>query len=235
MKITYMYHSSFVVELEQHILLFDYFKGKLPLFNPEKKLFVFVSHSHHDHWSKSVFHIDHPDITYILSDDIQYQKDVAIHYVKPHQNMMIEDINVSTLRSTDQGVAFLLHVEDQCIYHAGDLNWWDWGEEDTPQESNAMETAYCKEIDALKQEMIDIAFVPLDPRLETNFYKGLDYFMRHTRTNIVYPMHMWDNDTVIQQLKALDISSPYRDKVMDIQVPGQVFNLKRTIPNIVCI
>ncbi len=37
MKITYIHHSSFCVELENSILLFDYFKGELPEFNKDKK------------------------------------------------------------------------------------------------------------------------------------------------------------------------------------------------------
>ena len=36
MKITYIHHSSFCVELENSILLFDYFKGELPEFNKDK-------------------------------------------------------------------------------------------------------------------------------------------------------------------------------------------------------
>ena len=36
MKITYIHHSSFSAELEKCILLFDYFKGKLPKFDINK-------------------------------------------------------------------------------------------------------------------------------------------------------------------------------------------------------
>ena len=31
MKITYLYHSGFAVELDRHVLVFDYYKGKLPV------------------------------------------------------------------------------------------------------------------------------------------------------------------------------------------------------------
>ena len=36
MKITYIHHSSFSVELERSVLLFDYFQGEIPEFDPEK-------------------------------------------------------------------------------------------------------------------------------------------------------------------------------------------------------
>ena len=55
MKITYIHHSSFSVELDNTILLFDYFKGNLPSFDKNKKLYVFSSHSHHDHFDESIF------------------------------------------------------------------------------------------------------------------------------------------------------------------------------------
>jgi len=73
MKITYIHHSSFSVELDNTILLFDYFKGNLPSFDKNKKLYVFSSHSHHDHFDESIFNIEktHPNVEYILSNDIK--------------------------------------------------------------------------------------------------------------------------------------------------------------------
>ena len=73
MKITYIHHSSFSVELEKCILIFDYFKGKLPKFDINKKLYVFSSHSHHDHYNKCIFDLEkiHPNVVYILSNDIK--------------------------------------------------------------------------------------------------------------------------------------------------------------------
>ena len=64
MKITYIHHSSFLVETESAYLLFDYFQGKLPEFSEEKPLYVFASHRHPDHFSKVIFDLEekHPNI-----------------------------------------------------------------------------------------------------------------------------------------------------------------------------
>lgn len=59
MKITYLGHSGFLAETKEHYLLFDYYTGKLPVFLPEKKLTVFVSHSHQDHYNKEIFALQH--------------------------------------------------------------------------------------------------------------------------------------------------------------------------------
>lgn len=50
MKITYLDHSGFAVEYKKYVLIFDWYKGKLPEFDSEKEIYVFSSHSHYDHF-----------------------------------------------------------------------------------------------------------------------------------------------------------------------------------------
>ena len=72
MKITYIHHSSFMAELDHAVLLFDYFEGNIPETDREKPLFVFASHRHGDHFSRSIFDLEESrgNVTYVLSDDI---------------------------------------------------------------------------------------------------------------------------------------------------------------------
>ena len=55
MKITYIHHSSFLVEMEQIALLFDYFEGEIPEIRQDQLLIVFASHRHGDHFSPGIF------------------------------------------------------------------------------------------------------------------------------------------------------------------------------------
>ena len=55
LKITYIEHSGFLLETENAVFLFDYYKGALPQINPQKPLFVFVSHKHGDHYNPDIF------------------------------------------------------------------------------------------------------------------------------------------------------------------------------------
>ena len=68
MKITYIGHSGFAVELAGCALLFDYYEGTLPAFNSEKPLYVFSSHAHRDHFNFDIFRLreTHPDVTGIF-------------------------------------------------------------------------------------------------------------------------------------------------------------------------
>ena len=57
MKVTYLNHSGFLLEWKNSYFLFDYYKGELPELNSEKDVFVFCSHSHHDHFNPEIFSI----------------------------------------------------------------------------------------------------------------------------------------------------------------------------------
>ena len=72
MRITYIKHSGFTAEWEDAICVFDWAEGELPPIDPEKRLFVFVSHVHADHFSPSIFggFESSKHRTFILSEDI---------------------------------------------------------------------------------------------------------------------------------------------------------------------
>ena len=57
MKITHIYHSGFIIELERTVLIFDWYEGELPPFEPDKKVFVFGTQSHADHYSPRIWSI----------------------------------------------------------------------------------------------------------------------------------------------------------------------------------
>ena len=69
LKVTYLKHSGFLVEMEDKYLLFDYWKGEIPALDYKKTLYVFVSHVHHDHYAKDIFKLENrcEFVKYILS------------------------------------------------------------------------------------------------------------------------------------------------------------------------
>ena len=50
MKVTFLCHSCFLVELETCSLLFDWYTGPIPEIDRSKPLYVFASHHHGDHY-----------------------------------------------------------------------------------------------------------------------------------------------------------------------------------------
>lgn len=228
LKVTYIDHSGFLLESDTCVCIFDYYQGAVPRVNPDKKVYVFVSHAHHDHFNPAIFSWKDrfSDITYVLSDDITFAKSQEhVVFLSPRQEIAVNGLNVRTLRSTDEGVAFLVRCDGRTIYHGGDLNWWHWIEEGRIF-NEMMKRKYCSEIQKLKGEQIDLAFVPLDGRQGEAFYWGMDYFMRHTDTGTVFPMHMCGAYESVDRLRNMEVSEPYRDRIIRITIPGQVFELE---------
>ena len=107
----------------------------------------------------------------------------------------------------------------------GDLNWWHW--EGEPKSYNEqMRADYQKAIRELPDQPIDVAFVPADLRLGEQYVWGLDYFMRHTDTKNVFPMHFWGSYEVFDRLFHEPCTTEYRSRIREIQTEGQVFDIQ---------
>ena len=179
MKVTFIEHSSFMVEMEQNVLLFDYYQGEIPSFDGSKTLYVFASHSHADHYDPAIWKLkeQYKDIHYILSDDIKDNEGAVV--MKAHEKKEVAGIKIETLRSNDMGVAFLVKVEGKTIYHAGDLNWWHWNGE-SEEDNEYYKKTFQDEMKYLEGKKIDLAFMLLDPRQEDKYCWGMNYFLEHT-------------------------------------------------------
>ena len=202
MVVTYIEHSGFSVELPECTLLFDYYLGKLPEFPKEHPLIVFASHVHGDHFQKKIFQLreQYQEVYFVLSDDIPKKYDAPdVIWVSSDVKVTVAGCEITCLKSTDEGVAFLVKCGEKTVYHAGDLNWWHW-EEESATYNDEMKQNYQREVDKLEGRKIDAAFVPVDPRLEDAYFWGIDYFMRKTDTKVVFPMHFWEKYDTIDRL-----------------------------------
>lgn len=205
MKIQYLYHSGFRIETDQHLLIFDYMQGNINLAK-DKNTLVFASHSHPDHYTPKIFgwQKQNPDIQYILSSDISIkenhpgQKRENIFSISPYEEIQIRDVKIKSFGSTDLGVSFLVQCEGFSIFHAGDLNWWYWWG-DTPENIAEAEKLFKEEMAGIKNALlagrksIDLAFFPVDPRLEHNAHGGADYFIQELAPKYLIPMHFGDS------------------------------------------
>lgn len=231
-KITYIDHSGFLVETAGHYLIFDYYRGILRrdilkwLPDPAKKPLVFVSHSHSDHFNREIFdwRKHRGDIEYVLADGIA--SPVGAAFVGASQRIQVGDCTVEALESTDEGVAFVVECDGLTVYHAGDLNWWHWeGEGD--QENADMALRYKREIDRLKNRRLDIAFVPVDPRLEKQYLWGLMYLMSIADVRLAIPMHFWGDTAMLNGLASDAEALPFRDKIHWLGSLGDSFTVHK--------
>ena len=252
MKVTYIAHSGFLVEWEHFYTLFDWYTGELPPLRQDKPLLVFVSHSHEDHFDKRIFTLPqtYPNTRFILSHDIRLatrrweklgmtrELFALVTSLRSDSILATEAggaaLTVRTVHSTDIGVAFLLSAENRLVYHAGDLNWWHWTEEGDQYCANmavSYRRAVAKLAAAVRDEAadcgcgpaIDAAMVPLDPRLEDAYDKGIAFLLEQIPVKAVFPMHLWERYDWIDRYRREHPADA--DKLVPITHRGESFLL----------
>jgi len=231
-KVWYLFQSGFAVQTAAHFLVFDYWRDKPKgeglesgVINPaslrDQDVVVFVSHKHGDHYNRKTeqWKQEIPKLRRILSDDIRSDPDALM--IGPGATLTQPDLTVQTLASNDEGVAFIVDVDDLRIYHAGDLNWWHWeGEPDDYNEG--MANSYKTQIDKLAGKPIDIAFVPVDPRLDKQYAWGIDYLMRTAEVRHAIPMHFGNKTATVGRLLEDPISQDYRERILGFTQRGEM-------------
>lgn len=237
MRITYIDHSGFLLETEKVSFLFDYYRGEIPVMNQDNPIVVFVSHKHPDHYNPEIFHLVHkyPHIHYVLSKDVPVKWQMIKYKeegIDPEEHITVvrknttqtlslfngEALEITALKSTDEGVAYLLSCSGHTYYHAGDLNLWLW-EGETKQYNENMARAYYRELEKLKGLKIDVAFVPLDARQGKDAFCGMESFMEYTESNLVFPMHFWGEYEIIDRF--LKKHPEFESQIQKLQTTGQ--------------
>lgn len=246
MEVIYLYHSGFAVALHDFLLVFDYVgdqgkgSGSFPSRLLEnRRLVFFASHRHPDHFQISSLgwaYSQREDTVFFVGNDIKLnekyleRKGIPTGLLRRFHRMAggavyenpKEGLKVEALRSNDQGVAFLVRAEGRCIYHGGDLNFWYW--EGEPKEWNdRMERDYKAQIDKIAGQFVDVAFLPLDPRLGAGYGYGMDYFLQKVDVGMVFPMHMWGDYGAAKRYGQTEIGKRFAGKIAEVSEENREF------------
>ncbi|MCH5174893.1 MAG: MBL fold metallo-hydrolase [Prevotellaceae bacterium] len=215
MRLTYIFHSCFVLETEKSILLFDYWQdpshGISRFLINDKPLYVFASHFHEDHFNKEIFtwKKQKHNITYILSKDIlrhkRANKEDADVWLAKGGTWTDGTVSVRATGSTDIGVSWIVETEGKRIFHAGDLNNWyakflpnaKHGETIHSEEMDedidpiAHEKQYLGELKDIRKitDRFDIAIFPVDGRIGNGYTLGARQFIERFDVRLFVPMH----------------------------------------------
>lgn len=196
--VTYLDHSGFAVETAQHLFVFDYYRD--PAKRMENKLavgkpvYIFSSHAHGDHFNPAIAAWQHQVEAYILSSDIKLAGGLSsvpankLYYMSPYEELHHGSIQVKSFGSTDEGGSFLVEADGWRIFHAGDLNWWHW-KGDTVENIAQAKTDFFRELAYLNGQQLDLAFFPVDSRLEEFRDIGVREFVRAASVNHLVAMH----------------------------------------------
>lgn len=206
-RITYLFHSGFLVETAGRSLIFDYYqpdKLQPSLANGiisadwlknRSKVVVFSSHNHGDHFDRAILDWAkaNPSLAYVLSDDIKVKTPgLNVHALGPYQTLDLDGMEIRSFGSTDQGVSFWVRAGGLSLFHAGDLNRWQW-KEDTPADQAKAVEWFQAEIARIEGLPVDIAFFPVDRRLEEYYASGAEYLAAKLRPKLLIPMHFGED------------------------------------------
>ena len=198
LHVTYLFNSGFVVKSGRNLLIFDYYLNPVPgleqMIADSENVWVFSSHRHADHYNPEIIRWQDRVNAYILSDDIRYEtgidklKSEKIIFMPPYQEKVNGSLRVVTYGSTDEGVSFYVELDGWRIFHAGDLNWWHW-KGDTAENIRIAEEAFRGEMSRLANLKLDIAFFPVDSRLEEYRAIGAEVFCQTVEVPELIAMH----------------------------------------------
>lgn len=238
MRVTFIGHSGFLVELPNVTLLFDWWKGELPALRPGVPLLVFSSHRHEDHFKPEIFTL--PAEKFLLGSDIRLtarnlgkwglSEETAARCLRlgKHDTVSpLPGVTVEALPSTDEGVAFLVTADGETIFHAGDLNWWHWEGEAEGWNRN-MEVNFKRYTEPLRGRCIDLAMLPLDSRLGEDGFRGPQYFLELADIRRFLPMHQWEDFGFTE--KFLVKYPDFTPLTVPVTSNGQVFTFEEDAP-----
>lgn len=195
--VKYLGHSAWSVKTKNATLIFDYTKinsvfRDREVLNAvvdieklkEENLYVFVSHDHEDHYDKCIFDWSNnvKKIKYIFG--FKSQETSNFIEVSPNEDIKVDNIEISTIESTDDGVGFLVKIDGISILHFGDHA--NWCEE--------TDSFYKEQVDYIAKKCadVDIVFVPIakgSGARPQSITDGAKYVIEKISPKVLFPMH----------------------------------------------
>ena len=185
----------------------------------DKPLYLLSSHFHRDHFTTFLFDLydyarerrqdnpNYPSVKLILSSDIKKKRKKfcepyleAITFIKKGEIYEDALVNIGAGGSTDVGISFAVTAKaDNCrLFHAGDLNFWHWSEEQSAKEMTVAHKFFQRELKFISEHYpyFDVVLFPVDPRLQKDITAGAREFTQKIPTSFLVPMHMFEQSEV---------------------------------------
>ena len=203
MKLTYLFHSGFLLEADGFAVVFDYYREGRALLDEllrrGQPLYVLVSHEHRDHYNPEVlsWYRQNSQVCYLFPGEMEGRRELAdlphAVFLSRGESYADERLQVTAFGSTDLGASYEVVIGKCTVFHAGDLNNWHWADESTEAEVREAEEAYRAELDYLARRVtrFDVAMFPVDARLGSDYMRGARQFVERFEVGVFVPMHFY--------------------------------------------
>jgi len=214
LKIVYVYHDCFILEIDDRVVVFDYpsnIKDREIEFvkssAKNKTLILLFSHSHADHFNPnfSTLREGVRNFQCIVSYDILESYGELIKrciVVEPGDQLSISNFKVKVFGSSDQGVSYVLEISDVLLYFAGDNG--NWVRDELPEELSTMiKSKFIETINQIARcyRSIDIVFTPICIFCED--LGGVRYVSEKLKPKLLIPMHLRGQIQILNKIAPL--------------------------------
>ena len=267
-EIKYVWHDCFIVVTDTCSMVFDYWceapredsadgpdcradmPGAIAVLDRSRPLYVFVSHSHKDHYNPAIFAWAQTfdKIRYIVSNDVYRRMRHVISATSVYNGPKVEASKVTAMRagdvfddgcvrvrafpSTDIGNSYAVSAAGRDFFHAGDLNAWIWKDESAEEEIRKAVGDFEACLHSMHDSGIrrfDYAFFPVDSRIGTDYFTGASMFVREFDVARFFPMHFALGDAHERSVRLRDALrfslylNPERGEYIPLAYPGFTF------------
>ncbi len=238
-ELGFLAHSGFVLDHPSFRLVFDWYEDPAGVLARKdgRPLVYFASHAHHDHWNDGLLAPDPGRVVHRVLDRGCAERVRAagadgienLHYVEADTVLELrlgeERLRIECFPSTDEGVAFVVYTAALTLYHAGDLNCWDWQDEEGP----AMRSRYWEILLRIRERLgpvrLDLAMVPLDGRLGETALCGCLELARELRPRLLSPMHL-NGGNELPALLEQSLPASSATRILSLVRPGQTARIE---------
>jgi L-ascorbate metabolism protein UlaG (beta-lactamase superfamily) len=234
--IWYLGHAGWAIKTKSHFLIFDYVSssstGKTaenpslaagyidPAEIKDLDVFVFVSHSHGDHFDPSIFRWERviKNTHYVFGWEAD--KNSRYHYLShPRKKTTIDGIEIFNINHEFDGIpeaAFLVKTDGLIIFHSGDHG-------STGEELNPL---FKENIDFLSAQAkgIDLAFISqFGSRTGGEVNNGDLYTIEKLGPKVTFPMHQGGGERFYKKFADEAVLKKARTKVIPAEKRGDRF------------
>lgn len=205
-EIVYFYQNCFLIKHGEEGILFDVpdksfieenVFSLIDKISPEN-INLFFSHGHSDHFTKDLSFFKDKKLRIFVPENIKIDKKDVISLKTDNDSFKDKDLKVSTIKSNDEGMAYILEWKGLRIYFGGDLASWYW-EGLSKQEFELYVKYFFDTVENLKKKKpFDIVFSNADNRVRD--LSGAKDIMDALRPGLFVPMHLFGNIDILKQL-----------------------------------
>lgn len=207
MTLHYIYHSCFVAEEADCLIVFDYWRdpdgrlAELLCRSEGREVYFVVSHFHEDHYNAALPSLcaSHTGWHLLPSYDTvkrrRIPRELPLAVLRFGESVETPFFRLQAYRSTDVGVCCVVTLRDGTkLFHAGDCNNWYFPHEETDRVKitpEQMEKLFLSIVRDIRRDhpRVDYAMFPIDPRLGEERMRGANQLMQAIEVGELHPMH----------------------------------------------